>query len=124
MKPETTLQILIVETLSILAARHKFVFFSVPNEAYQLGMAAKAATTRDHARMMTLKKMGLTPGVSDLIVLHNGRAFCLEVKTGTGRQSAAQVTFQTAVERIGVPYQVVRSVDEAIETLITWEVIA
>jgi len=124
MKPETTLQILIVETLSILAARHKFVFFSVPNEAYQLGMAAKAATTRDHARMMTLKKMGLTPGVSDLIVLHNGRAFCLEVKTGTGRQSAAQVTFQTAVERIGVPYQVVRSVDEAIEMLITWEVIA
>ena len=124
MKPETTLQILIVETLSILAARHKFVFFSVPNEAYQLGMAAKAATTRDHARMMTLKKMGLTPGVSDLIVLHNGRAFCLEVKTGTGRQSAEQVTFQTAVERIGVPYQVVRSVDEAIETLITWEVIA
>jgi len=124
MKPETTLQILIVETLSILAARHKFVFLSVPNEAYQLGMAAKAATTRDHARMMTLKKMGLTPGVSDLIVLHNGRAFCLEVKTGTGRQSAAQVTFQTAVERIGVPYQVVRSVDEAIEMLITWEVIA
>lgn len=69
-------------------------------------------------RTMQLKTMGLFPGVGDLIVWWHvkGKAKAevgyLEVKTKTGRQSDRQVHFQEKCEAEGIPYKVVRSVEE------------
>lgn len=37
--------------------------------------------------------LGVRPGVSDLILLHDGRAFALELKTDDGRPTGAQMQF-------------------------------
>ena len=37
--------------------------------------------------------LGVRPGVSDLILLRDGRAFALELKTERGRPTAAQMQF-------------------------------
>ncbi len=126
MTPETTIQQNICSAFSLLAGRPSspFVFFAVPNEGFL--KAAGTGNLRQSlicALLTNLKKIGLLPGVSDLIVLHAGRAYCLEVKTETGRQSDSQRLFEAACIRCGVPYAIVRSVDDAIKKLKEWEVI-
>lgn len=125
MKQESVIQISIVNLLSILSNAYNFVFFAVPNEGYQLGIAdrGRAATGKDHARMTLLKKMGLTPGVADLVILADGRAYCMEVKTAEGEQSRAQRTFERRCHEIGVPYRIVRSVEEARYWLMEWGIV-
>ena len=53
-------------------------------------------------------------GVSDIIVLKDGRAMFIEVKSKTGKLSEAQVAFKETVERAGCAYFTVRSVDDLI----------
>ena len=51
------------------------------------------------------------PGESDLTLFcKGGRTIFIEVKTPTGRQSKKQKRFQTAVERLGFEYIIMRSV--------------
>jgi hypothetical protein len=59
--------------------------------------------------------MGVVKGVSDTILfLARGKyhALCVEFKTDTGRQSPAQVDWQSKVEAQGFRYEVVRSLEE------------
>ena len=61
------------------------------------------------------KALGLVSGVSDLILLiPRGKfhALCIEMKTDVGRQSPAQVEWQSKVEAQGFRYEVVRSLEE------------
>jgi len=65
-----------------------------------------------------LKDEGVTPGVSDLILLtprHGFGALCLECKTENGRQSPEQKEWQKQAENAGNKYVVFRSVEEFIE---------
>ena len=57
------------------------------------------------------------PGAPDILGVRAGRAFGIEIKTPTGRQSAAQVAFQRAYERAGGLYIIARSVDDAVRAL-------
>ena len=57
--------------------------------------------------------MGVHPGFSDLLVLSEGRILFLEVKSKTGRQSAAQIAFEAAITAQGHAYAVIRSVEDA-----------
>ena len=70
-------------------------------------------------RTAQLVTMGLFPGAGDLIVWWNTpsgtKVGYLEVKTATGRQSERQKHFQEMCEAKGIPYRVVRSVEEAEE---------
>lgn len=75
--------------------------------------------------LSTLKKQGFLNGVSDLIVLHKGKAYFLEIKkpagvkisekTGNqikvrgGVQSDEQRQFQAEVEKEGFPYLLIDS---------------
>lgn len=85
---------------------------SVPNEGAGRGGAI---------RTMQLKTMGLYPGAGDLVVwwhrpnLPGATVGYLEVKSKTGRQSDRQIHFQEKCEKEGIPYKVVRSVDEVKE---------
>lgn len=131
MKPETRLQISIVEMLSIYSQRYGFLFFAVPNEGFLTAWFASGGAdsgrgkkgVKMNAMLTSLKKMGMTPGVSDLVIGCDGKMFCLEVKGDKGVQSENQVRFQQWCERTGVPYEVVRSVDETLGVLKRWGVV-
>ena len=81
--------------------------FSIPNEGAGRGGAIRTAQ---------LITMGLFPGVADLCVWwptsHGTVVGYLEVKTATGRQSERQKHFQEMCENHGIPYAVVRSVED------------
>lgn len=58
-----------------------------------------------------------TPGTPDVLVIHQGRALWLELKSPAGRQRPSQRAFQAGVEGAGCVYLVVRSLGELIEAL-------
>lgn len=57
------------------------------------------------------------PGSADILGVVEARAFGIETKTATGRQSDQQKKFQAAFERAGGLYGVARSPEEAIRIL-------
>lgn len=61
---------------------------------------------------------GLGTGSPDLVgVLRGGRAFCLEVKDGSGRLEPDQRRWHEVARKWGVFVAVVRSVDDALAAL-------
>lgn len=115
---ESTIQESIVAYLSLISRKYGILFFSVPNEASVSGTAGK-----DFGRAINLKKMGVTPGVSDLVIGHNARMYCLEVKNEKGRQSANQKNFEHWCADCYVPYRVVRSVEDVQNALKEWGIV-
>ena len=86
----------------------KGVIFSVPNERAGGYMAMK-----------DLLLTGLLSGVSDLIVVLEGKVIFVEVKNEKGKQSDKQKLFQSQVENLGFKYYLVRNLKyfkEIIET--------
>jgi len=51
-------------------------------------------------------------GMSDILAVHVGVPYFLEVKTPTGTQSAEQKLFQKDVEKAGGIYAIVRSIED------------
>ena len=75
--------------------------FAVPNGGKRDGRTAKI-----------MKATGTVSGVSDLILLYNGSAYCLEAKTSKGRQSTNQLKWQEIVEKQNIDYYIFRSLEE------------
>ena len=115
---ESVIQESIVKYLSMICRQYEFLFFSVPNESITSGKTGK-----DFGRAIALKKMGVLPGVSDLVLGHNGKMYCLEVKNEKGRQSDRQKNFENWCADCGIPYVLVRSVDDVHEALKEWGVV-
>jgi hypothetical protein len=67
--------------------------------------------------------LGVRPGASDLILLHDGRAFALELKTERGRPSAAQMQFISEFRAAGGEASIVNGLDQALRTLETWKLL-
>lgn len=61
---------------------------------------------------MIHKKQGMTAGISDLIILHQGKVYFIEMKSEKGKQSESQKEFQRIVEQQGHFYQVIRTYEE------------
>jgi hypothetical protein len=69
------------------------------------------------------KRMGVMAGVFDLtIITESGRLCFLEVKDRLGVLSKPQKTFGASLDAAGVPWAVVRSVDDARRVLSLWGV--
>ena len=81
----------------------QFLCFSVPNEAIQK-MAWK--------QINMFKAMGLKSGVSDVIVLLEGKVLFVEFKAEKGVQTPKQKDFQQAVETLGFEYHICRSLEQ------------
>jgi hypothetical protein len=64
--------------------------------------------------------LGVRAGVSDLILLRDGRAFALELKTEQGRPTAAQMTLISEFRAAGGEASIVSGLDQALWTLETW----
>jgi hypothetical protein len=102
----------------MICRRYGFLYFSVPNESGLLG--GRNGSSQQFATLARLKKMGLTPGVSDLVLGHQGRMFALEVKVGKGVQSENQKRFEAWCKECGIPYAVVHGVDDVTQKLKEW----
>jgi hypothetical protein len=66
---------------------------------------------------MYKKATGMLSGVSDLIVIEQGRILFIECKDETGKQRESQITFQNKVEANGFNYYLVRTLDEFIKII-------
>lgn len=89
------------------------VFFHVPNGVR--GRGRKAAIQGAIA-----KGMGVRAGVSDLILLHKGHAYALELKAEGGRATEAQMEFVDDFYRAGGNPCIADGLDKALKTLETW----
>ena len=118
MKDESILQIMIVEYLSIIAVKNNFLFFSIPNEGFMLSSGKK-----DFALNVTLKKMGMTPGIPDLCIIKNGKAHFLECKTEIGKQSKIQIIIEKKIKDCQSTYDIVRSIIDVKKVLEKYEII-
>ena len=82
---------------------------------------------RDAKTGALLKRLGQRAGAADLLLIWQGVAHFVEIKTGDPAlgipktyQSPAQKAFQRDVEAAGARYGVVRSSDEAIALCRSW----
>lgn len=75
--------------------------FAVPNGG--------ARSAREGA---LFKETGVVAGVSDMILLHNERGYCFEMKTVVGVQSIKQKEWEAIIKKQNVPYYIVRSLTE------------
>ena len=106
---EHRLQTMVVDYLSV-AARPGVFALAIPN--------AGLRSQRMGARM---RREGLVAGAADLLIaLPAGRVGWLEMKTLKGRQSIEQKGFQQRCLRIGHPYAVAKTFDEAVKVLRLW----
>ena len=60
------------------------------------------------------QSLGSYPGLPDRVMHRNGRVEYIEVKREKGKLSSAQVVFQEQCHADGIPYHVVRNVDDII----------
>jgi VRR-NUC domain len=63
------------------------------------------------------KSLGVRPGVPDLILVRNGKTYGLELKTATGRLTAAQLDCHEQLRAAGAEVGVAHSLDAALEWL-------
>jgi hypothetical protein len=86
---------------------YRGLYFAVQNENSRADSNASTGAIR--------RAVGVTKGVSDTILLiprGKWNALCVEFKTEVGRQSDAQILWQSKVEAQGYRYEVVRSLEE------------
>lgn len=76
-------------------------------------------TINEKERMRKLQ-IGMLPGVSDLIVLINGKTYFIEIKDDNGKQQPKQIEFQNRVEALGFEYVVIRSLRQFQKKVKEW----
>lgn len=104
-RPEQAFQASLVKSLRMIVPREVMVF-AVPNGGW-----------RSAAEGAIFIGQGVVPGMPDLMILHDGRAFGLELKAGKGKTSDAQERAHEALGRALIPVAVVRRLDEALDFL-------
>lgn len=109
MASEHDLQKIVLRHL-LFFAKPDVQWFAVPNQGRR--------SMQDGVRK---KAEGMLRGVADLcVMLPEGRTGWLELKTPIGRQTDDQKGFQAKCERLGHPYAVAHTLDEAIAALQQW----
>jgi VRR-NUC domain len=63
------------------------------------------------------------PGVPDIIIVHQGRAYAIELKTETGRLTEVQAEAIAALERAGAFTAVCRGLNDALRRLEEWNLL-
>jgi hypothetical protein len=115
---EDDIQIQVADHAALFQKQCGFLFFHVPNQAM-----GKALGKGGLYKMVRLKRMGLRPGVADLVFVKAGRAYFLEMKKPGGRQSDSQKLFEADCLLAGSEYAIANSFDMAINILRKWQII-
>lgn len=106
--PEVAIQCTVIAHLQARAVPG-VIYFHTPNGGY-----------RGKTEAAQFKAMGVLPGVSDLILFHEGKLYCLELKAQGGRASEEQLAFIHAMERQGAYTAIATGLDRALATLEQW----
>jgi hypothetical protein len=107
-RPEDQIQRSVVEHLRCRGARGA-VWWHVPNGG-----------ARRKAEAAILKGLGVRAGVADLVFLHHGKFFALELKSPSGRSTAAQIAFRNEINAAGGFAAEAMGIDAAIRCLESW----
>jgi hypothetical protein len=70
-----------------------------------------------------MKGLGMRAGVADIIAVHQGKIFALELKADGGRASEAQKQFLTDMKNAGAEAEVAVGLDHALAVLERWQLL-
>ena len=123
-KDEEILQQQIMSYFSSISRRYNFIYFAPMNEIVMSILTKFRVPQKQIAMIMSfLRKMGWLPGVSDIIIGHNGNMYAMELKTPIGKQSKGQILFEENCKRAGIPYMLVRSLKQCQDCLVMWGIV-
>jgi hypothetical protein len=106
--PEGAIHRSVIEHLRVRAAPNCF-YFHPANGGYRTAVGAAI-----------LKAMGVTSGTPDIILIHGGRVFGLELKTPGRYPTATQIEAMNAMRAAGATVAVAHGIDEATAQLEAW----
>jgi hypothetical protein len=106
--PEDIIQRAVFAHLRARGATGLFAFH-VPNGGY-----------RRRTEAAILKGLGVVAGVPDIVAIHKGRVYALELKAEGGRPTEIQLATIAAMEAAGVFTAVAEGVDRALAVLERW----
>ena len=78
---------------------------------------------RNRTEAAILKGLGAVAGIPDLIVIHDGKVFGLELKTESGKVSPAQREMIDRIRACGGFAEIAHGIDAAIATLENWQLL-
>lgn len=107
-RPEQRLQITICNTLKQILTASTW-FCHIPNGGWRSPVEAGI-----------FKAMGVRSGAPDILLIHKGQAYFMELKAGSGELTDNQRECHTALRAAGAPVIVVRTLDQALECLDVW----
>jgi hypothetical protein len=76
--------------------------------------------TRTAVEGAIFKSMGVIPGVPDLILIHAGSVFGLELKSKNGRVTETQMACHRRLRNAGARVAVAVGIDQAVQQLNAW----
>ena len=110
-QPEAQLQRAVIEHLCLRAKPDVLFLHPANGEA------------RDAITGAKLKRMGVLPGASDLLIWHQGNSFALELKSPGRRPTEAQLEFMARFADSGGHTAVADDIDRALAVLAAWGLI-
>lgn len=106
--PEAQIQRSIFQHLRVRGTPGMFAFH-VPNGGYRRPVEAAI-----------LKGLGVVAGVPDIIIVHEGRCYGLELKAKGGRATPKQLEAIAAMEAAGAFTAIAEGLDRALSCLEAW----
>jgi hypothetical protein len=109
--PEAAIQRAVFQHLRARAAPGVFAFHPA-NGGYRKPIEAAI-----------MKGLGVVPGVPDVIAIHNGRCFALELKAESGRVTDKQLACIAALREAGAFTAIAEGLDRALACLEAWGIL-
>jgi hypothetical protein len=110
-RPEDAIQRAVFQHLRARAAPGVFAFHPA-NGGYRKPVEAAI-----------MKGLGVVAGVPDVIVIHEGRVYGLELKAPGGRATPKQLAALAAMEAAGAYTCIAENLDRALEVLERWRIL-
>jgi hypothetical protein len=110
-RPEQQVQIAVVQHLG----------WRAPRDTWRCHYPAGGARTA--AEGAIFKSLGVKAGTPDLLLVREGRLYCLELKSDRGRLSPAQVACHRDLREAGATIAVATGIDQALTILGAWGIL-
>lgn len=107
-RPEDAIQRAVFQHLRVRGA-HGHIAFAVPNGG---------ARSKPEAAVMV--GLGVLAGIPDVLILHDGKVYALELKSENGSLTPAQKAVQVRLRRAGISVATAYGLDQAITILEAW----
>lgn len=109
--PETAIHCTVVQHLRSRGVAG-MVWWHTPNGGY-----------RSKSEGALFKAMGVRAGVADIVLFHQSKLYCLEIKAQGGRASEEQLGFISEIDRAGAYTALATGLDACLATLESWGLI-